>query len=217
MPEKDLNTTDKTKVIRIPDRGSYDRELAYKIIDDTPICHVSYLINGEPYITPTLQWRSGDNFYWHGSSASRFLRSIVDNQVAINVMIFDGLVLARSGMHHSANYRSVTLFGKARKLNENEKELQLEKFMNNLLPGRWDSLRKITGQEVKATTLFTIPIEEASVKVRTGAPIDDEEDYELPIWAGIIPIKQVVGSAIADDRNLPGVEIPDHVTNYKLS
>ncbi|MDC0035795.1 pyridoxamine 5'-phosphate oxidase family protein [Chloroflexi bacterium] len=217
MPEKDLNTTDKTKVIRIPDRGSYDRELAYKIIDDTPICHVSYLINGEPYITPTLQWRSGDNFYWHGSSASRFLRSIVDNQVAINVMIFDGLVLARSGMHHSANYRSVTLFGKARKLNENEKELQLEKFMNNLLPGRWNSLRKITGQEVKATTLFTIPIEEASVKVRTGAPIDDEEDYELPIWAGIIPIKQVVGSAIADDRNLPGVEIPDHVTNYKLS
>ena len=217
MPEKDLNTTDKTKVIRIPDRGSYDRELAYKIIDDTPICHVSYLINGEPYITPTLQWRSGDNFYWHGSSASRFLRSIVDSQVAINVMIFDGLVLARSGMHHSANYRSVTLFGKARKLNENEKELQLEKFMNNLLPGRWDSLRKITGQEVKATTLFTIPIKEASVKVRTGAPIDDEEDYQLPIWAGIIPIKQVVGSAIADDRNLPGVEIPDHVTNYKLS
>lgn len=217
MPEKDLNTTDKTKVIRIPDRGSYDRELAYKIIDDTPMCHVSYLINGEPYITPTLQWRSGDNFYWHGSSASRFLRSIVDSQVAINVMIFDGLVLARSGMHHSANYRSVTLFGKARKLNENEKELQLEKFMNNLLPGRWDSLRKITGQEVKATTLFTIPIEEASVKVRTGAPIDDDEDYELPIWAGIIPIKQVVGSPIADDRNLPEVEIPDHVTNYKLS
>ena len=126
MTEKDLTRSDKTKVIRIPDRGSYDRELAYEIIDDTPMCHVSYLIKGEPYITPTLQWRSGDNFYWHGSSASRFLRSIVDSPVAINVMIFDGLVLARSGMHHSANYRSVTLFGTARKLDDNEKELQLE-------------------------------------------------------------------------------------------
>ena len=180
------------------------------------MCHVSYLINGEPYITPTLQWRSGNNFYWHGSSASRFLRSIVDSPVAINVMMLDGLVLARSGMHHSANYRSVTLFGKARKLDDNEKEVRLEEFVNKILPGRWGSLRKITSQEVKATTVFTIPIEEASVKVRTGGPIDDEEDYQLPIWAGVIPIKQVVGSPIADRRNLPGVEVPNHVTDYRL-
>ena len=216
MSKGKLLNTDKTRVTRIPDRGSYDRQLAYEIIDATPMCHVSYLINGEPYITPTLQWRSGDDFYWHGSSASRFLRSVVNSPVAINVMIFDGLVLARSGMHHSANYRSVTLFGKAQKLDQHEKEIQLEKFVNNLLPGRWDSLRKITNQEVKATTLFTIPIEEASVKVRTGGPVDDEEDYELPIWAGVIPIKQVVGSPIADERNLSGVEIPEHVTKYNL-
>ena len=216
MPEKDLLATEKTKVIRIPDRGSYDRKSAYEIIDDTPMCHVSYLINGEPYITPTLQWRSGNDFYWHGSSASRFLRSIVDSPVAINVMMLDGLVLARSGMHHSANYRSLTLFGKARKLDESEKEVRLEEFVNKILPGRWGSLRKITSQEVKATTVFTIPIEEASVKVRTGGPIDDEEDYQLPIWAGVIPIKQVVGSPIADKRNLPGVEVPNHVTDYRL-
>jgi len=131
-------------------------------------------------------------------------------------MILDGLVLARSGMHHSANYRSVTLFGKARKLDDNEKELRLEEFVNKILPGRWGSLRKITSQEVKATTVFTIPIEEASVKVRTGGPIDDEEDYQLPIWAGVIPIKQVVGSPIADRQNLPGVEVPNHVTDYRL-
>ena len=216
MSKGKLLNTDKTRVIRIPDRGSYDRQLAYEIIDATPMCHVSYLINGEPYITPTLQWRSGDDFYWHGSSASRFLRSVVNSPVAINVMIFDGLVLARSGMHHSVNYRSVTLFGKAQKLDDQEKKIQLEKFVNNLLPGRWDSLRTITNQEVKATTVFTIPIEEASVKVRTGGPIDDDEDYELPIWAGVIPITQVVGSPVADERNLPGLEIPDHVANYSL-
>ena len=131
MSEKDLLMTDKTKLIRTPERASFDRKSAYKIIDDTPMCHVSYLINGEPYITPTLQWRFGDDFYWHGSSASRFLRSIVDNPVAINVMILDGLVLARSGMHHSANYRSVTLFGKARKIEEEEKEIQLERFVDD--------------------------------------------------------------------------------------
>ena len=112
--------------------------------------------------------------------------------------------------------RSVTLFGKAQKLDDQEKKIQLEKFVNNLLPGRWDSLRTITNQEVKATTVFTIPIEEASVKVRTGGPIDDDEDYELPIWAGVIPITQVVGSPVADERNLRGLEIPDHVANYSL-
>tara|TARA_B100001245_G_scaffold120684_1_gene88688 strand:+ start:711 stop:1364 length:654 start_codon:yes stop_codon:yes gene_type:complete len=217
MSEKDLLITDKTKLIRMPERASFDRKSAYEIIDDTPMCHVSYLINGEPYITPTLQWRFGEDFYWHGSSASRFLRSIVDNPVAINVMILDGLVLARSGMHHSANYRSVTLFGKARKIDEEEKEIQLQRFVDDLLPGRWDSLRKINSQEVKATTVFTIPIDEASVKVRTGGPQDDDEDYQLPIWAGVIPIKQVTGSPIPDERNLTGVEIPDHVVDYKLS
>ena len=140
MSEDKLEITEKTKIVRTPQRASYSREEAYKVIDSTPMCHVSYVINGEPYITPTLQWRSEDNFFWHGSSASRFLRSIEGAPVAINVMLLDGLVLARSAFHHSANYRSVTLFGQARKLELEEKNERLEEFVENILPDRGKTL-----------------------------------------------------------------------------
>ena len=208
--------TSKTRIIRAPERASYDRDNAYDIIDSTPMCHVSYVIEGEPYITPTFQWRDGDNIYWHGSSASRFLRSAVGANVALNVMLFDGVVLARSAYHSSANYRSVTIFGQPRILEGDEKNRALQDFVDKLTPGRWDSLRPMSDQEIKATTVLTMPIEEVSVKSRTGGPIDDDEDYELPIWAGIIPIAQTVGQAIPDDRNLPAVDMPDHVKEFEL-
>ena len=216
MKNEDLKRTKKTRLIRYPARGTYRREAAYEIIDSTPICHVSYIIEGEPYITPTLQWRENDDFYWHGSSASRFLRSIVGEKVSINVMLLDGLVLARSGLHHSANYRSVTMFGFARKLEDSEKEARLKTFVDNILPGRWETLRPIRNQELKATTIFTIPIEEASVKIRTGGPVDDDEDYSLPIWAGVIPITHSVGAPIPDDNNLPDLTEPSHARNFRL-
>ena len=216
MKNKDLKKTEKTRLVRNPARGIFQRETAYEIIDSTSMCHVSYIIEGEPYITPTLQWREGDDFYWHGSSASRFLRSIDGEKVSINVMLFDGLVLARSAFHHSANYRSVTMFGFGRKLGDTEKEARLQTFVDNILPGRWETLRPMSNQEVKATTVFSIPIEEASVKIRTGGPVDDDEDYSLPIWAGVIPITQSVGAPVPDDNNLPAVIEPFHARNFRL-
>ena len=216
MTNSDFSVTSKTRIIRAPERASYDRDNAYDIIDSTPMCHVSYVIEGEPYITPTFQWRDGDNIYWHGSSASRFLRNADGTNVALNVMLFDGVVLARSAYHSSANYRSVTIFGQPRILVGDDKNRALQDFVDKLTPGRWDSLRPMSDQEIKATTVLTMPIEEVSVKSRTGGPIDDDEDYELPIWAGIIPITQTVGEAVPDDRNLPAVDMPDHVKGFEL-
>lgn len=216
MSSESLRITNKTSIVRTPSRGSYDRAEAYRIIDSTPMCHVSYLIDEEPYITPTFQWRTKDQFFWHGSSASRFLRSIEGQPVAINVMLLDGLVLARSAFHHSANYRSVTLFGNARKLETKEKETRLKEFVENILPGRSEYLRPMSDQEVKATTIFSMPIDEASVKVRTGMPVDDDDDYKLPIWAGVIPITQKVEEPISDEKNLDGIGTPDHVSHFSI-
>ena len=165
---------------------------------------------------PALQWGVDDDFYWHGSSASRFLRSVDGEKVSINVMLLDGLVLTRSEFHHSANYRSVTMFGLARKLEDAEKEPKLKNFVDNILPGRWQTLRPMRNQEEKATTVFTIPINEASVKIRTSGLIDDEKDYSLPIWAGVIPITQSVGAPVPDDKNLSGVIEPAHARNFNI-
>ncbi|MDP6663535.1 MAG: pyridoxamine 5'-phosphate oxidase family protein [SAR202 cluster bacterium] len=216
MTNNDLRVTDKTRLIRAPERASYDRKLAYEIIDSTPMCHVSYVIDGDPYITPTFQWRQGDDIYWHGSSASRFLRNAAGANVALNVMLFDGLVLARSAYHSSANFRSVTVFGRAVQLEGDEKLAALQQFVDVLTPGRWETLRPMNDQEIKATTVLSMPIDEASVKLRTGGPIDDDEDYELPIWAGVIPVAQTAGEFAPDERNLPGVDVPDHVRRFNL-
>lgn len=216
MSQRELQSTSKSRLVRKPDRGSYDREIAYEIIDSTPLCHVAYVIDGEPYITPTMQWREGDNIYWHGSSASRFLRSSTGANVSINVVLFDGVVLARSGFHHTANYRSVTIFGEASKVEGEEKNKRLQGFIDTLLPGRWETLRPMTEQEILATTVLTTPIEEASVKIRKGGPVDLDEDYDIPIWAGVLPVGQTVGEPIPDDRNLAGIEIPVHVRRFKV-
>ncbi len=216
MPAGNLKTTTRTKLTRNPARADYDRDAVNKIIDATPLCHVSYIIDGRPYVTPTLQWREGDTIYWHGSSASRFLRQIVGKEVCMAITHFDGFVLARSAFHHSINYRSVMLFGEATKIKDAEKNALLQSFVENLIPGRWENLRQMTDQEAKATTVFSMPIDEGSAKVRTGPPGDDDDDYSLPIWAGVLPVSQVLHDPVPDPKNLEGLEVPTHIRNYKL-
>ena len=177
MPAGNLKTTNRTNLTRNPARADYDRDAVNKIIDATPLCHVSYIIDGRPYVTPTLQWREGDTIYWHGSSASRFLRQIVDKEVCMAITHFDGFVLARSAFHHSINYRSVMLFGEAIKVEDSAKNALLQSFVESLIPCRWENLRAMTDQEAKATIIFSMPIDEGSAKVRSGPPVDDDEDY----------------------------------------
>ena len=189
----------------------------HAILDASPMCSVGYVFDGQPYVTPTLQWREGDHVYWHGSSASRMLRQSNQADVCLSVSILDGFVMARSGMHHSANYRSVMLVGVARKVEDaGEKEARLRTFVDGLFPGRWDLLRPATEQELKATTILSMPIDEACAKVRTGQPVDDDEDYELPIWAGVIPVRTHTLAPEPDPRNLDGLAAPDHVTGFRF-
>ena len=216
MPDGELQRTPRTQLVRNPGRADYDRDVVNQIIDATTLCHVSYIIDDRPYVTPTLQWREGDNIYWHGSSASRFLRQIVGKEVCMAITHFDGYVLARSALHHSINYRSVMLFGEATKIDGEEKNRLLDNFVDALIPGRLKELRQMTDQESKATTVFSMPIDEGSAKVRTGPPVDDEEDYELPIWAGVIPISQIQHDPIPDPKNQAGLEVPKHIKDFKL-
>ncbi|MCH8297739.1 MAG: pyridoxamine 5'-phosphate oxidase family protein [Chloroflexi bacterium] len=216
MPEGNLKKTKRTNLVRNSKRAVYDRTVVNEIIDATPLCHVSYIIDGRPYVTPTLQWREGDTIYWHGSAASRFLRQIVGKDVCMAITHFDGFVLARSAFHHSINYRSVMLFGQAIKIKDAQKKALLHSFVDNLIPGRWEHLRPMTDQEAKATTVFSMPIDEGSAKVRTGPPGDDDADYSLPIWAGVLPVSQVLHDPVPDPKNLEGLEVPAHIRNYKL-
>jgi uncharacterized protein len=209
--------SDRVRVKRLYERGAYDRDTIYSILDSWPICNVGYVFNGTPYVTPTLQWREGDEVFWHGSSASRMLETCEEADVCLTVTIVDGFVMARSAFHHSANYRSVMVMGKARKVSDaEEKTKRLSNFVNGLYPGRWEMLRPVNAQELKATTVLAMPLSEASAKIRTGPPIDDEEDYALPIWAGVIPVELRVLATIDDPRNLAGVAPPEHVRSFKI-
>jgi uncharacterized protein len=212
-----LETTERTRLRRYHERGHYDRATIDAILDAMPMCHVGYLIDGKPVVMPTFQWREGDHVYWHASSAGRGIRNADGTEVCLTVSILDGLVLARSGMHHSANSRSVMIFGTPRRItDEREKLEKLKGFIETMYPGRWDTLRPISVQEAKATAILSLPISEASAKLRAGGPVDDEEDYALPIWAGVIPISMTVGQPVPDERNLPGVEEPAHVRGFQI-
>ena len=209
--------SDRVRLRRRHDRGGYDATTIYPILDAMPLCSVGYVFDGQPYVTPTLQWREGDRVYWHGSSASRMLRAVDEAQVCVTVAILDGFVLARSGFHHSINYRSAMLLGTARKVSDpDEKAARLKIFVDGAFPGRWDMLRPATDQEIKATTVMSMSIGEASSKIRTGPPGDDEEDYALPIWAGVIPVRMSVSNPVPDPRNIEGVEPPGHVLDFRL-
>lgn len=212
-----LETTERTRLRRSHERGHFDRETINAILDAQPMCSVGYVINGKPYVTPTLQWREGNHVYWHGSSASRALRQSRDAEVCLTVAILDGFVLARSGMHHSVNSRSVMLFGKAVKVEDPEEKLvKLGRFLNGLFPGRYEGLRPDHAQDLKATMVLGMEIVEGSAKIRSGGPVDEDADYDLPIWAGVIPVQSVVGAPEPDPRNLPGVALPDHVSRFRL-
>ena len=206
----------RSKVKRLPKRGSQERADIYAILDSNILCHIAYVIDGQPFVTPTGYWREGDRLYWHGSSASRMLRSQSQGlPVCLTVTHFDGLVLARSGFHHSVNYRSVMAFGRASKIEDPaEKEAAANAYVERIYPGRNRELRAIDPQELKATTVMGMTIEEASAKIRTGPPVDDEPDYSLPVWAGVIPIKQVFGVGIPDERLAPGTPWPKHLAPF---
>jgi nitroimidazol reductase NimA-like FMN-containing flavoprotein (pyridoxamine 5'-phosphate oxidase superfamily) len=207
-----------TRVRRRAERGHYDRATVYAILDEGILCHVGYQLEHQPVVTPTLYWREGDRLYWHGSAASRMLRKLRGGIPAcLTVTLMDALVLARSGFHHSINYRSVMAFGVASELSGHaEKLASLEAFMEKLVPGRWRELRPPTAQEIKATLLLSMPIEQVSAKIRRGPPLDDEEDYRLPIWAGEIPLAVRSGRPRKDPRLMPGVALPRHLARYTL-
>jgi nitroimidazol reductase NimA-like FMN-containing flavoprotein (pyridoxamine 5'-phosphate oxidase superfamily) len=210
--------TERTRVRRRHERGHYDRETTYAILDAGFICTIGYVIDGQPLVTPTAYWREGDRVYWHGSAASRMLRHEAEGiPVCFTVTHVDGLVVARAAFHTSINYRSVMALGTAEFVgDECHKLAALRNFVERIYPGRWDALRPVTAQEVKATTVLTMRLEEVSAKVRTGQPKDDEEDYALPIWAGVVPLGLVAGPPQADPRNLPGVPIPPEVRRFGL-
>lgn len=210
-----LDKTDRTRLRREHERGDYDRATVNAILDAQPMCSVGYVIDGKPYVTPTLQWREGNHVYWHGSSASRALRASKGAEVCLTVAILDGFVMARSGMHHSVNSRSVMLFGTAFVVPDAEKEERLSTFIDGLWPGRAAHLRPNSAQELKATTVLGMEIKEGSAKARSGGPLDDEEDYALPIWAGVIPVETRVGALQPDPRNLDGIEPPEHLTGFR--
>ena len=208
--------TGRTKVKRLPARGAYDRETIYSILDQGFICHVGFNIDGQPYVIPTGYARIGDDLYIHGSAASRMLRNLSKGvDVCVTVTLVDGLVLARSAFHHSINYRSVVILGKAQLVEDREeKDKVLEAFTEHIIPGRWAEIRWPNELEMKATSVLKLPIEEASTKVRTGGPKDDDEDYEMNVWAGVLPLSVKAGDPIPDEVLPEGIDVPDHVEGY---
>jgi len=204
------------RVKRLHERGSYDRATVHAILDAAALCHVAYVVDGRPYCTPTLFWREGETLYWHGSSASRMLRNQSEGEPAcVTVSHLDGLVLARSGFHHSVDYRSVMAFGHARIVTGDEKLRALAAMVDRFYPGRWASLRPATQQEIKAARVIGMAIEQASAKVRDKGIVDDEEDYALPIWAERIPVHNVLGAPEPCPRLVAGVERPAGLAGFR--
>ena len=215
MAESPLPTA-RTRVTREPQRAIYERETAYKILDEGFICHVGFVMDGQPYVIPTSYARRGDVLLIHGSAASRMLRQAGGGlPICATVTLLDGLVLARSIFNHSMNYRSVVLLGKAVAIEDRAEKLQaLFDLSEHILPGRWADSRQPNEKELKATTVIRLPIEEFSAKVRQGPPEDDADDYGFPTWAGVIPLEMVAGRPKDDTRLIAGVSVPAYATNY---
>ena len=216
---KTFTRTERTTLKRLPKRGSYDAAVVYPILDEGFICHVGFVVDGKPRVIPTGYARVDEQLFIHGSQASRMLRELEQGiDVCVTVTIVDGLVLARSALHHSMNYRSVIVFGQATVVSEREEKLAaLFALSEHFIPGRWDEVRGPSEQELKATTVLALPLAEVSAKVRTGPPIDDEEDYELNVWAGVIPLRLEADGPVSDPR-LPGeISAPLYAREYKRS
>ena len=205
--------TDRTRVRRLAERGHYETATIYAILDEALICHVGFVVDERPVVIPTIHWREGNMLYFHGSAASRMLRSLRDGvDACVTVTLLDGLVLARSAFHHSMNYRSVVVFGKAQPVPEEDKVRVLESLVEHVVRGRSKEIREPNLKELRQTLVLALPIDEASAKIRTGGPVDDEEDYALPVWAGVLPLTLTPGDAIAD-RGVTA-EVPQYVKAY---
>lgn len=206
----------RTTVRRLPQRADYDRATVEAILDEALICHIGYVVEGSPVVIPTIHWRDGNELYFHGSAASRMLRSLERGvDACVTVTLLDGLVMARSAFHHSMNYRSVVVVGKARAVTDREERLRaLAALVEHVCAGRNKDVRPPNESELRQTLVLALPINEASAKIRTGGPVDDEEDYALGTWAGVIPLRLTPQTPIADERLKDGIEVPEYAANY---
>ena len=212
-----MSQTERNTVRRLPKRGVYERERIYEILDEGLICHVGFVVDAQPFMIPTGYVRIGDSLCLHGSKASRMLKALKDGvEACITVTVLDGLVLARSAFHHSMNYRSVVIFGKASVVNDDAEKMEvLRAFSEHIIPGRWAEAREPNRNELNATLVVSLPLNEASAKVRVGPPVDDEEDYDLPGWAGELPRRLVATEAVSDPRLPENIGLPEYVQNYR--
>ena len=208
-----LEQTDRTRIKRLPERGNYDPAVIHAILDEALICHVGFVVEERPVVIPTIHARVGDHLYFHGSPAAGMLRTLRGGvEACVTVTLLDGLVLARSAFHHSMNYRSVVVFGKAEEVVDREEKLRvLERLVEHVCRGRSADARGPNERELKQTLVLRIPIAEASAKIRTGPPKDDEEDYALPIWAGVLQLALTPGQPVADNEE----PVPDYVMKYR--
>ena len=215
MPES-FTPSERTRVVREPQRGAYDRETIYKILDEGMVCHVGFSADGQPFVIPTLYARIGDAIYFHGSAASRMLRGVSESiNICLTVTLTDGIVLARSVFNHSMNYRSVVALGKATLIDAPREKLEaLRAFTEKSLPQRWVDARQPNEKELKATSILRLPLTEVSAKVRVGPPEDDAPDFALPVWAGVIPLRIVAGEPIREERCSPEIPLPAYLTHY---
>ncbi|HEX9985369.1 MAG TPA: pyridoxamine 5'-phosphate oxidase family protein [Thermoanaerobaculia bacterium] len=210
--------TERTTVKRLAKRGNYERETVHAILDEALICHVGFVIDGQPVVIPTIHWRDGDRLYLHGSAANRMLRTLRDSGVdaCVTVTLLDALILARSAFHHSMNYRSVVIMGKAVAVTDREEKLHaLDRLVEHVVPGRAPFVRPANDAELKQTLVLAIPIDEASAKVRTGGALDEDEDYALDVWAGVVPMRLVAGAPEPDEKMPPGVPVPEYLLGYR--
>ncbi|HUF03337.1 MAG TPA: pyridoxamine 5'-phosphate oxidase family protein [Aridibacter sp.] len=213
MENGEFGKRERNTVRRHASRGKYDRDTVFGILDEAFLCHVGYSVGSQPFVIPTLYARDEETIYIHGSAISRMLKNLSEGlPVCVTVTITDGIVLARSAFHHSMNYRSVTAFGKGMPVvNEDEKMRALELISENVLPGRWADVRVPTKKELDVTSVIAIGVEDAAAKIREGGPKDDKRDYELPVWAGVVPLVRKPRKPVADDLLPEGIEIPDYI------
>jgi uncharacterized protein len=211
-----LEKTPRTTVKRLPKRADYNRETVNTILDEGFVCHVGFVVEGQPFVIPTGYARVDNHIYIHGSAASRMLRSLSAGiDVCLTVTLVDGIVLARSAFHHSMNYRSVVVFGKATTVEDPVEKMEaLYALSEHIIPGRWKDVREPNDQEMKATLVLKLPLEEASAKIRTGPPLDDDADYEIPVWAGVLPLHLNPTTPIPDDHTSADAAVPSYVSNY---
>jgi nitroimidazol reductase NimA-like FMN-containing flavoprotein (pyridoxamine 5'-phosphate oxidase superfamily) len=212
----EFKPTQRTRVRRLPDRGAYDSETVFKILDEGLICHVGFSVDDQPIVIPTGYARVEDTVYIHGSAASRMLKTLAEGvQVCVTVTLLDGLVLARSAFHHSMNYRSVVMLGRATLVSDPAEKIKaLEAFTEHIVRGRWNDVRLPTESELKATSVLALPLAEVSAKIRQGPPKDDEADYQLPIWAGVVPLRVASSAPVSDPRLIAGPEPPAYAKKY---